>query len=96
MRVGATTLTYGALVTAAAGWGAAVAGCGAEARIGLLGAPSVEMVAAWVGLLGAGVAVVPLDPAMSPGQWAAQVAAGGLTALVAPGGAAPGHRHRSR
>ncbi len=89
MRVGATTLTYGALVTAAAGWGAAVAGYGAEARIGLLGAPSVEMVAAWVGLLGAGVAV-PLDPAMSPGQWAAQVAAGGLTALVAPGGAAPG------
>jgi amino acid adenylation domain-containing protein len=60
----------------------AARGIGAEARVGVLMARTPAMVAAFLGVLKAGAAYVPLDPRNPPARLASMLRAAGATALL--------------
>jgi Cys-tRNA(Pro) deacylase len=65
------------------------AGIGREARVGLVGTRSPEMVAALLGAWAAGAAVVPLEEAQPDVRLADQARAAGLTWLLSDAATAP-------
>lgn len=88
------TLTYAELAAAAAAVTAAVRalpapGPGDAGRVGLLLDPGTAIVAAILGVLGAGRAYVPLDPGYPVDRLAAAVADADLSAVLATAGHRP-------
>ena len=83
---GGKTWTYGELAASAAKVAGAIAStrAGEQARIGLLGLPGAQLVAATLGILQAGGTVVPLDP-LFPAQRLASIAMDAELALVVAG-----------
>ncbi len=64
-------------------------GVGPESRVGLYSERSLEMVAGLLGILKAGAAYLPLDPAYPRDRIATVLADAAVTALVVPPGAGP-------
>jgi amino acid adenylation domain-containing protein len=60
------------------------AGAGRGSRVGVVAAPAAETVAAVLGVLKAGAAYVPFDPAYPPGRLAATLADARVAAVLTP------------
>lgn len=75
------SLTWGSVAAGLKGWDR-LAAVDFQARVGLLARDPLEMVCGYLGALGAGVLVAPLDPAASPPELIDQACRLGLTAIV--------------
>jgi acyl-CoA synthetase (AMP-forming)/AMP-acid ligase II len=80
------TLTWAQIWDGVEGWDRLAAGTGA--RVGLVAANPLSLVAGYLGGLAAGVLIAPLDPMAAPSELAGQVAGLGLTAVASDGDSA--------
>jgi amino acid adenylation domain-containing protein len=90
VSAGGARLTYGELVRRSGSLARrlAAAGLGREDRVGVLLEPSVDLVTALLGVLRAGCAYVPLDPALPDERLAALLDDAGAAAVVTVSGLA--------